>query len=174
MVVIFDEDRDDRYQYLTTWLGEHQNESDMAFYSTFPFDNIVGPGIGRAEYGGILMTLPPRRLFDVWSDADYDFAESKAERLLMAALDYSVERFVVYVAAKPPAVDLPLHRRARWTARSCTSPSARFRRRNSRGCAWSTCSIATSAGRKPKNISGRLPRPAWADYGSSRRFIIRS
>jgi hypothetical protein len=102
VVLIFDEDRDDRYQYLTTWLGEHQNESDMAFYSTFPFENIVGPGIGRAEYGGLLMTLPPRRLFDVWSDDDYQFAESKPERLLMAALDYSVERFVVYVASKPP------------------------------------------------------------------------
>lgn len=102
VVVIFDEDREDRYQYLTTWLGEHQNESDMAFYSTFPFDNLVGPGIGRAEYGGLLMTLPPRRMFDVWSDTDYDFAETKAERLLMAGLDYSVERFVVYVAAKPP------------------------------------------------------------------------
>jgi hypothetical protein len=102
VVVIFDEDREDRYQYLTTWLGEHQNESDMAFYSTFPFENLVGPGIGRAEYGGFLMTLPPRRLYDVWSDADYEFAESKPERLLMAALDYSVEHFVVYVAAKPP------------------------------------------------------------------------
>jgi hypothetical protein len=102
VVLIFDEDTEDRYQYLTTWLGEHQNESDMAFYSTFPFDNIVGPGIGRAEYGGLLMTLPPRRLFDVWSDDDYQFAESKPERLLMAALDYSVERFVVFVASKPP------------------------------------------------------------------------
>lgn len=102
VVVIFDEDREDRYQYLTTWLGEHQNESDMAFYSTFPFENLVGPGIGRAEYGGFLMTLPPRRLFDVWSDPDYEFTESKPERLLMAGLDYSVEKFVVYVAAKPP------------------------------------------------------------------------
>ena len=102
VVIIFDEDLDDRYTYLTTWLGEHQNESDMAFYSTHPFDNIVGPGIGRAEYGGLLMTLPPRRLYDVWADPDYEFAESKSERLLMAALDYSVERFVVYVAAKPP------------------------------------------------------------------------
>ena len=36
LVVIFDEDREDRYTYLTTWLGEHQNESDMAFYSTLP------------------------------------------------------------------------------------------------------------------------------------------
>jgi hypothetical protein len=102
VVVIFDEDQEDRYQYLTTWLGEHQNESDMSFYSTFPFENLVGPGIGRAEYGGYLMTLPPRRLFDVWSDPDYEFAENKPERLLMAALDYSVEKFVVYVAAKPP------------------------------------------------------------------------
>ncbi len=102
VVVIFDEDPADRYQYLTTWLGEHQNESDMAFYSTYPFEHIVGPGIGRAEYGGLMMTLPPRRLMDVWTDPDYDVAESKSERLLLAALDYSVERFVVYVAKKPP------------------------------------------------------------------------
>ncbi len=102
VVVIFDEDRQDRYTYLTTWLGEHQNESDMAFYSTQPFEHLVGPGIGRAEYGGLLMTLPPRRMFDVWHDSDYDMAETKAERLLMAALDYSMERNVLYVAAKPP------------------------------------------------------------------------
>jgi hypothetical protein len=102
VVVIFDEDRDNRYPYTTTWLGETQNESDMAFYSTFPFDHLVGPGIGRAEYGGFLMTLPPRRMYDVWQDADYEFAESKSERLLLAAIDYSIERHVVYVAAHPP------------------------------------------------------------------------
>jgi hypothetical protein len=102
LVIIFDEDRENRYQYLTTWLGEHQNESDMAFYSTQPFEHIVGPGIGRAEYGGLLMTLPPRRLYDVWADEDYAMAETKPERLLIAALDYSMERHVVYIAAKPP------------------------------------------------------------------------
>ncbi len=37
VIVIFDEDGDSRYPYMTTWLGEHQNESDMAFYSTLPF-----------------------------------------------------------------------------------------------------------------------------------------
>ncbi|MDR3719571.1 MAG: hypothetical protein P4K98_12275 [Bryobacteraceae bacterium] len=102
VVVVFDEDPSDRYPYCTTWLGEHQNESDMAFYSTFPFDHMIGPGIGRAEYGGFLMVLPSRRMFDVWSDADYDSAESKSERLLLAGLDYSLERHVLYVAAKPP------------------------------------------------------------------------
>ena len=102
VVVVFDEDPADRYSYCTTWLGEHQNESDMAFYSTFPFEHMIGPGIGRAEYGGFLMVLPSRRMFDVWSDPDYDMAESKAERLLLAGLDYSLERHVLYVAAKPP------------------------------------------------------------------------
>ena len=102
VVVIFDEDAGNHYYYHTTWLGEHQNESDMAFYSTHPFDHLVGPGIGRAEYGGFLMTLPPRRMVDVWGDPDYDFARTKAERLLMAGLDYSIHRHVVYVASKPP------------------------------------------------------------------------
>lgn len=102
VVVIFDPDRDNRYPYLTTWLGEHQNESDMAFYATNPFDHMVGPGIGRAEYGGFLMTRPPRRLYDVWNDPDYDFAENKPERLLMAALDYSTSRYIVYAAPRPP------------------------------------------------------------------------
>jgi hypothetical protein len=102
VIVIFDEDRDDRYDYRTTWLGEHQNESDMAFYSTQPFSHLVGPGIGRAEYGGFLMSLPARRMYDVWGDPDYDMAETKAERLLLAGLDYSLQRYVVYVAAKPP------------------------------------------------------------------------
>ena len=102
VVVIFDEDREDRYTYLTTWLGENQNESDMAYYSTQPFEHMVGPGIGRAEYGGFLMTLPPRRMVDVWCDPDYESAETKPERLLLAALDYSIQRHVVYVAARPP------------------------------------------------------------------------
>jgi hypothetical protein len=102
VVVIFDEDRDGRYSYLTTWLGENRNESDMAFYSTNPFEHLAGPGIGRAEYGGFLLSLPPRRMVDVWGDPDYDFAENKPERLLMAGLDYSVQKHVVYVAARPP------------------------------------------------------------------------
>jgi len=102
VIVIFDQDAEGRYNYMTTWLGEHQNESDMAFYSTHPFEHLIGPGIGRAEYGGFLMSLPARRMYDVWADPDYDFAETKAERLLLAGLDYSIQRYVVYVAANPP------------------------------------------------------------------------
>ena len=41
-------------------------------------------------------------MFSVWDDADYEMAETKAERLLMAGLDYSMDRYVVYAAARPP------------------------------------------------------------------------
>lgn len=103
VVVIFDHDRGtERYPYLTTWLGEHDQESDMAFYSTPPTENVVGPGICRCEYGGLLLSYPPRRMADVWQDKDYAFARDKAEVLLLAALDYSRGHHVVYVAARPP------------------------------------------------------------------------
>ena len=102
VVVVFNEDPENRYHWCTTWLGEHSQESDMAFYSTNPYDHIVGPGIARAEYGGFLLSYPPRRMMDVWHDPDYGMAESKPEVLLLAGLDYTLERFVVYVAARPP------------------------------------------------------------------------
>ena len=101
----------------------------MAFYSTDPFRHVVGPGIGRGEYGGFLMTLPPRRMFDVWSDPDYDFADTKAERLLMAGLDYSIGRIVVYVGPKPPRTIFRSLRRA-WDTRSCTCRSGSYRPRS--------------------------------------------
>jgi hypothetical protein len=103
LVVIFSDDRRPEYfPYHMTWLGEHEQESDMAFYATDPAENIVGPGICRSEYGGFLLSYPPRRMMDVWHDPDYRAAASKAEVLLMAALEYSPEKHVVYVAARPP------------------------------------------------------------------------
>ena len=103
VVVVFDNDeQNSNYPYKMTWLGEHEQESDMAFYATLPEENIIGPGICRCEYGGFLMIWPPRRLYDVWKDPDYRFFTSKSEVLLAAGLDYSLERWVVYLASHPP------------------------------------------------------------------------
>ena len=49
-----------------------------------------------------MLMLPSQRMGDVWTDPDYVVAESKPERLLLAALDYSLERIIVYAAPKPP------------------------------------------------------------------------
>lgn len=127
VVVIFDRDLSggsggpggsggERYPYLMTWLGEHHDESDMAFYATDPADQVVGPGILRATYGGFLMTLPPGRLFDVWRDPEYlpllrRGPAGKADVLLAAAIDYSQEKLVVHVAAQAPSAPLRHHAR---------------------------------------------------------------
>jgi len=104
VVMIFDDDRGgNAFPYLMSWLGEHDQESDMALYATDPMQQIVGPGIMRATYGGFMLTYPPGRLYDVWRDPDYGGAVSKPEVLLMAAVDYSVEKLVVHVAGHPPS-----------------------------------------------------------------------
>jgi hypothetical protein len=74
----------------------------MAFYSTDPTQGIVGPGICRVTYGGLMLSHPPRRMADVWTDPDYRVAESKSEVLLLAAMDYCTGQVVVHVAARPP------------------------------------------------------------------------
>lgn len=113
VVVIFDEDAPDegkshqeKYPWHTTWLGEHTQESDMAFYATPKTEKVVGPGISRCEYGGFMMSYPPRRMYDIWSDPDYQSCRTKADILLMAAIDYAVKPLVAYVAAKPPKSQL--------------------------------------------------------------------
>jgi len=64
-------------------------------------------------------------MYDVWQDPDYEFAESKSERLLLAALDYSIHHHVVYVAAKPRARSSRPSPRAQ-AGPSCTFPSAQL------------------------------------------------
>ena len=49
-----------------------------------------------------MMSFPPRRLLNVWTDPDYGECRTKAEVLLMAAIDYAVQPLITYVAAKPP------------------------------------------------------------------------
>ncbi len=103
VIVIFDEDKnDDRYPWRMTWHGEHSQESDMAFYATPTNVKLVGPGISRCEYGGLLMTYPNRRLENIWADPSYHELRSKSEVLLMGALEYGLDRHVVYVSASPP------------------------------------------------------------------------
>jgi hypothetical protein len=107
VVMIFDADSPDaeqheQYPWRVTWLGEYEEESDMAFYATPAGEQLVGPGISRCVYGGIMLTYPPMRVYDIWKDGFFDLARSKPERLLLAAIEYSEQRLIAYVAAKPP------------------------------------------------------------------------
>ncbi|MFQ5718985.1 MAG: hypothetical protein ACE5IK_05510 [Acidobacteriota bacterium] len=103
VVLLFDpDDAAGRYVHRMTWQGEHDQESDMALYSTPPGEQIVGPGVARCEYGGLLLTWPPGRMYLVWEDPEFAVARTPGEHLLLAGLDYASERLVVHVAPSPP------------------------------------------------------------------------
>jgi hypothetical protein len=107
VVLIFDEDQPgesepERFPWRVTWLGEHEQESDMAFYATPSGQQLVGPRISRCQYGGFMLTYPPMRVYDIWQDPYFEMARSKPERLLLAAIDYCEQSQIAYIAAKPP------------------------------------------------------------------------
>jgi hypothetical protein len=107
VIFIFQEDvptggKGEQFPWKLTWLGEHNQESDMAFYATPAGEEVIGPGISRCEYGGFVLSFPPFRMVDIWKDRFFDAARTKAERLLLAGIDYSEERLVAYIAARPP------------------------------------------------------------------------
>ena len=77
----------------------------MAFYSTLPGAYLVGPGISHVEVGGLLSIFPAiflRSVFDSYMDHEYKDTKNKAERLLKAAILYSKEKYIAYVAERPP------------------------------------------------------------------------
>ncbi len=104
VVLVFEEDEreDGQYPYCAHWYGEHDQESDMAFYATDPGEHVVGPGICRCEYGGLLLTTPPGRIWPVWEDPRLRFLRKKSQILLAAGLQLTREPVVLYIAPKPP------------------------------------------------------------------------
>ena len=84
MVVIFDEDREDlRYPLKVSG-------AESASYSNT-----------ESDWGGLLINSA-EPLGDIWSGVRFDAAETKGERLLLAALHHGGGRRVTLIAAKPP------------------------------------------------------------------------
>lgn len=103
VVMLFDSPADPRdYPWRTTWFAEHQNESTLAFFATDFSEELVGPGIGLANYGGAMFLFPPVSIPDIWIDPRIDFTETLEERLLAAACLHSSSPTVALLSAYPP------------------------------------------------------------------------
>ena len=92
-----------RYTWQSTWYAEHGEESTLSFFATPFLENMVGPGIGQALYGGCSFIFPPRAIPNIWTDDRLHFTQTLEERLLGGALLHSQERRVVLVAPTPPS-----------------------------------------------------------------------
>jgi len=109
IVLIFDiEPNPDNYQWRQTWYAEHNEESTLCFYATNYMSDMVGPGVGRATYGGCMMIYPPRLIPDIWKDPRLYLGQTLEEKILEAAFFHSQEKHITVVA---PCLPMPSWRR---------------------------------------------------------------
>ncbi len=102
-VMLFNSPADPRqYPWRTTWFAEHESESTLAFYATNFQDEMVGPGIGLAVYGGAMFLYPPVVIPDIWANPQLDYAETLEERLIAAACLHSRAREIAIMSSLPP------------------------------------------------------------------------
>ena len=67
-------------------------------------DEMVGPGIGLATYGGAMFLFPPKPIVDIWTDPRLDFVDTMEERILAAACLHSKCPQVALLSAYPPSI----------------------------------------------------------------------
>ena len=91
-----------KYAWQATWFAEHEQESTLCFFATPFVDDLVGPGIAQASYGGAMFLFPPRAIPDIWTDRRLAFARTLEERLLAGALLHSREPHVAVIAPARP------------------------------------------------------------------------
>lgn len=102
-VMLFDMPSDPReYPWRTTWFAEHKEESTLAFFASDFRNEVIGPGIALATYGGAMFLFPPVQIPDIWHDPRLDFADDLEERLVAAACLHSRERQIALLSPKPP------------------------------------------------------------------------
>ncbi len=103
VLMFFDSPADPReYPWRITWHAEHQDESTLAFFASDSTQEIVGPGIAAATYGGAMFLFPPRPVRDVWRDPRFDVADTLEERLLFAACHHSREHHIAVLSQSAP------------------------------------------------------------------------
>ena len=106
VVFIFDGNPDpNNYQWRQTWYAEHNEESTLCFFATNYANDIIGPGLGRATYGGCMMIYPPRPIPDIWRDPRINIAQTLEEKILEAAFFHSQEKYVTVVAPCQPKLN---------------------------------------------------------------------
>ncbi len=120
--MFFDSPADPRdYPWRITWMAEHNDESTLSLFASDFQNELAGPGIGLARYGGAMFLFPPREIMDVWHDFRLDFTDTLEERLLAGACMHSRERHIAVLSELPARCWLETSRQAiRQEAGPCT------------------------------------------------------
>lgn len=102
VVFLFDVPADpEKYPWRTTWHAEHSEESTLGLFATDFREDLIGPAIGRARYGGVMFLYPSRWIPDIWDDGRLLHVGPLEDRLLSAAVLHSREPHIAVVSPVP-------------------------------------------------------------------------
>ncbi|MDZ4851145.1 MAG: hypothetical protein SGI77_17800 [Pirellulaceae bacterium] len=105
-LLLFEHEADPRaYPWRTTWFAEHEDESTLAFFATDYRQEMLGPGVAVATYGGALFLYPPRSIPDVWKNPELDFAETLEDRLVGAACLHAKSKQIAFLSPTAPGAE---------------------------------------------------------------------
>lgn len=102
VVIIFDDDHDDKYTEQTVWYAEHEEESTLTFYATDPFSDLIGPGVARCVYGGLSLLFPPVQIPSAFELTEGMNFPKLSHRLTYGALAFTQEKAIAYISNKKP------------------------------------------------------------------------
>lgn len=103
VIMLFDSPADPRdYPWRITWHAEHHDESTLSLFATNFHEEVVGPGICLANYGGCMFLFPPRPIPDIWHDPRFDFTDTLEERLIASACYHSREKHIALLSHAGP------------------------------------------------------------------------
>ena len=101
--MLFDSPADPRdYPWRITWHAESHDESTLSLFATDFTQEMIGPGVAVARYGGCMFLFPPRPIPNVFQDPRFDFTDTLEERVIAAGLYHSDERHIALMSALPP------------------------------------------------------------------------
>jgi hypothetical protein len=102
-IFLFESQADPRnFPWRTTWFAEHSEESTLAFFATDYRQEMLGPGVAVATYGGAMFLYPPRSIPDIWHDTELDFADTLEDRLVAAACMHASGRHIALLSPTAP------------------------------------------------------------------------
>lgn len=105
-LLLFENQADPRnYPWRTTWFAEHPEESTLAFFATDYRQEMLGPGVAVATYGGALFLYPPRSIPDVWTNPELDFADTLEDRLIGAACLHAQAKQIAFLSPVAPSAE---------------------------------------------------------------------
>lgn len=105
VIMLFDTPADPRdYPWRITWQAEHHDESTLTLFATDFGEEMIGPGIAQATYGGAMFLFPPRPVGEIWRDPRFDFVDTLEERLIVGACYYSRHKHIAVLSESAPGL----------------------------------------------------------------------